>query len=220
MSGPGPQGQLDEATVDLLIKQVTEGLSPAEQRALDVLDGAVTSAHLKQFERAAAAISLAGDAAPIPLPADLARRLLSDAERHFTGVGGGIGVGAGTHAGAGAGSTTGTGTGMGAGARGGASTAAGGNVVDLAAVRSAARRAPAPADSKTGAYGWFAAAACLALAVIAWNRPPRTGVPVAAVAPPAAVVPPVRSSVPATAAEERAALLARSDSLKIKFGAK
>ena len=38
MSETGPQAQPDEAMVDLLIKQVTEGLSPAEQRALDVLD--------------------------------------------------------------------------------------------------------------------------------------------------------------------------------------
>jgi hypothetical protein len=39
----GPQNQPDEATMDLLIKQVTEGLSPAEARALDVLDSEVAS---------------------------------------------------------------------------------------------------------------------------------------------------------------------------------
>ena len=38
MSDTRPQDQPDEAMVDLLIKQVTEGLSPAEQRALDVMD--------------------------------------------------------------------------------------------------------------------------------------------------------------------------------------
>ena len=47
MSEPGSQNQPDDATVDLLIKQVTEGLSPDEQRALDALDGAVASAHLR-----------------------------------------------------------------------------------------------------------------------------------------------------------------------------
>ena len=62
MSETGPQDQPDEAMVDLLIKQVTDGLSPAEQRALDVLDSAVVSAHLRDFERAAAAIALAGSA--------------------------------------------------------------------------------------------------------------------------------------------------------------
>jgi len=55
MSEPGSQNQPDEALVDLLIKQVTEGLSPAEQRALDVLDSATARDHLRQFERAAAA---------------------------------------------------------------------------------------------------------------------------------------------------------------------
>ncbi len=69
--------------VDLLIKQVTEGLSPAEQRALDVLDSAASSAHLRAFERAAAAITLAGSAHGPPLPADLASRLGRQADEHF-----------------------------------------------------------------------------------------------------------------------------------------
>ena len=54
--------------VDLLIKQVTEGLSPDEQRALDVMDSAVASAALRDLERAAAAVTLAGSAPTQPLP--------------------------------------------------------------------------------------------------------------------------------------------------------
>jgi hypothetical protein len=66
MSEPGSQGQPDEAMVDLLVKQVTEGLSPPEQRVLDVMDSALTSLHLREFERAAAAVSLAAPAQPLP----------------------------------------------------------------------------------------------------------------------------------------------------------
>ncbi|MGC2033571.1 MAG: hypothetical protein WA642_26380, partial [Steroidobacteraceae bacterium] len=83
MSERGPQYQPDEAIVDLLIKQVTDGLSPAEQRALDVLDSAVVSAHLRDFEHAAAAIALAGSANAPPLPPDLAKLVARQAEQHF-----------------------------------------------------------------------------------------------------------------------------------------
>jgi Anti-sigma-K factor rskA len=197
MSDPGPQSHLDEATVDLLVKQVTEGLSPEEQRALDVLDSAVASANLREFERAAAAIALAGSAAPKPLPAALAQRLARQAEAHFAAL-----------ADAARGQTTG-------GVR------AGGEVVaDLAAARSAAATPARPrATARSGTYGWLAAAACLVLAVFAWNRSPPPA-PVAAVTPPAAVIPPIPKPVaPLTAAEERAALLAKSDSLKVTLGA-
>ena len=83
MSDKPPQGQPDEAMVDLLIKQVTEGLSPAEQRALDGMDSTSVSADLREFERAAAAITLAGGAGSEPLPAALAQRLAEQAEQHF-----------------------------------------------------------------------------------------------------------------------------------------
>jgi hypothetical protein len=193
MSEPGPPSNLDEATVDLLIKQVTEGLSPEEQRALDVLDSGVASAHLREFERAAAAISLAGSAHAEPLPAALAQRLARQADEHFAAIADA--------------------------ARG--ETAGDGKVADLAAPRNAAAAPPRPSTAAgSGAYGWLAAAACLLLAVFAWNRSPPP-VPVAAVVtPPAAVNPPIAKPVtPMTAAEERAALLAKSDSLKITLGA-
>jgi hypothetical protein len=182
MSEPGPQSNLDEATVDLLIKQVTEGLSPEEQRALDVLDSAVASANLREFERAAAAISLAASAHAEPLPAALAQRLARQADEHFAAI---------TDP-----------------ARG----------TDPAAPRNTTAMPPRPrAAARSGAYGWLAAAACLVLAVFAWNRSPPLA-PV--VTPPAAVIPPMaKPAAPLTAAQERAALLAKSDSLKITLGA-
>jgi hypothetical protein len=177
MSESGSQGQPDEAMLDLLIKQVTDGLSPAEQRALDVLDSAVASAQLRDFERAAAAIALAGSADAGPLPADLAERIARQAEKHF-------------------------------------------NTVDIAAARKRAAQRALPPASRSGLYGWFAAAACLVLAVFAWNRSPPPAPSANVVAPPPAVAPPVvEPAPPPTAAEERAALLAKSDSLKVPFGA-
>src|ERR1700722_5359840 len=135
MSEPGPQSQPDEAMLDLLIKQVTEGLSPDEQRALDVLDTAVASAHLRDFERAAAAIALAGTAQAERLPEALAQRLVRQAEDHFAAA---------------------------------ASAAVGTQpkVVDLEAARSAQSAAAPRAVSRSGAFGWLAAAACLVLAVL------------------------------------------------------
>jgi Anti-sigma-K factor rskA len=165
MSDQRPQGQPDEAMVDLAIKQVTEGLSPDEQRALDAMDSETASAFLRDFERAAAAVTLAGGAGQAPLPAALSARIAQQAAEHF---------------------------------------ASAGKVTDLAAVRATAadkarhdREAAPRRAARVGAYGWigwFAAAACLVLAI--WER-----------------------SAPPTAAEERAALLAKADSLKIPLGA-
>src|SRR5579872_666699 len=83
MSDKRPQGQPDDAMVDLFIKQVTEGLSPAEQRALDVLDSDVASDLQRDLERAAAAVTLAGSAGQPPLPPALAERLAQQAAQHF-----------------------------------------------------------------------------------------------------------------------------------------
>jgi hypothetical protein len=68
MAESGAQKQPDEAMLDLLIKQVTEGLSPEEQRELDVLDNEVASAYARDVEHAAAAISVAGTGQPEPMP--------------------------------------------------------------------------------------------------------------------------------------------------------
>jgi hypothetical protein len=112
----------------------------------------------------------------------------------------------------------------------GTTTATDDKVADLAAARSAASsRPPVPTPtpavprrsaSSSSAYGWLAAAACLVLAVIAWNRPPPAPPVAVVVPPPVEVTPPIpKPVVPPTPAEERAALLAKSDSLKITFGA-
>jgi hypothetical protein len=184
MSDTRPQGQPDEAMLDLLIKQVTEGLSPAEQRALDVLDSEVASTYARDLERAAAAVTLAGGGAQQSLPAALAKRLAQQAAEHF---------------------------------------APADKVVDLSTARSAAAtQMPAPPRaSRYGAYGWWAAAACLILAIFGWVRSPSPPTPIPPVvrAVPTPPVKPVEPPAPPTPAEERAALLAKSDSLKIPLAA-
>jgi hypothetical protein len=187
MSDTRPQGQPDEAMIDLLIKQVTEGLSPDEQRALDVMDSEMASAYLRDLERAAAAVTLAGSGAEQPLPAALSARIAQQAMEHF---------------------------------------ASANKVTDLAAARATAAhearhdRAAAPSRARGGgAYGWIAAAACLVLAIIGWERSPPPAAPVAVATPPPVIAPPPEKPAPPTAAEERAALLAKADSLKIPLGA-
>ena len=192
MSDTRPQGQPDEAMVDLLVKQVTEGLSPTEQRALDVMDSELASAYLRDMERAAAAVTLAGSTVEEALPAALSARIEQQAAQHV---------------------------------------AAAGNVADLTEARTAAaekvrfHQAAAPGRAnRFGGFGWLAAAACLVLAIFGWERSPAPLPPVAEVpptpvsVPPVPAVPPVQPAPP-TAAEERAALLAKTDSLKIPLDA-
>jgi anti-sigma-K factor RskA len=60
----------------------------------------------------------------------------------------------------------------------------------------------------------------LVLAIFAWQRSPSPPVaPVAQQTPPPVIAPPAEKPVPPTPAEERAALLAKSDSLKIPLAA-
>ena len=196
MSDTRPQGQPDEAMVDLLVKQVTEGLSPTEQRALDVMDSELASAYLRDLERAAAAVTLAGSTGAEALPAALSARVAQQATEHFAAVS---------------------------------------NVADLSEARTAETAkarvqhsttpgpspAPLPARGRAfryGGYGWLAAAACLVLAIFGWERSPPPLPPVA-VEPAPVIVPPPAQPAPPTAAEERAALLAKTDSLKIPLGA-
>jgi hypothetical protein len=181
MSEPGSQGQPDDAVVDLLVKQVTEGLLPAEQRALDVLDSELVSEYRRDFERAAAAISLAGTTPWFAPPPALRQRLELEAAA-FVAAANALPAG------------------------GAAAT-----VLEFKAPPSAAPR------SFSGAAGWFAAAACLLLALFAWFRTPTSGV-----APVAELHdlgrPPPPAPPPPTAAEERAALLAKAESLKVTLG--
>jgi hypothetical protein len=180
--------------VDLLIKQVTEGLSPAEQRALDVLDSEAASAYSRDLERAAAAVMLAGSSTQQPLPAALAERVAQQAAAHFASPSkiGDLG----------------------------AARAAAVDAARTSSASSAASARPAPRANRYGAYGWLAAAACLVLAIFAWQRSPSPPVePVAQQTPPPVIAPPAEKPVPPTPAEERAALLAKSDSLKIPLAA-
>jgi anti-sigma-K factor RskA len=164
MSETEPQNEPDEALVDLLVKQVTEGLSPAEQRELDVLDSASASRYLRELERAAAAVTLAGTARAEPLPPALRARLEAQA---------------------------------------------------LDFLSRPSKMAAPRASRWQGAAGWLAAAACLILAVFGWLRAPEpapvANQPVPVTAAPPAVVPPA----PPTPAQARAALLARSESVKL-----
>jgi hypothetical protein len=205
-----PPGQSDEAMIDLLIKQVTEGLSSAEQRELDVMDNESASAYLRDFERAAAAVTLAARTDGDVLPPELAQRIARQADEHFATL-----FGAGP-------------TGAAVGPTRGAAAPASTTVSSLDAARVAkldtANVPPGRASraSRSGAYGWLAAAACLVLAVFGWMRspaPPES--PAVAVIAPAMITPSVPPPPPAppTPAQERAALLAKSDSLKVTLGA-
>lgn len=177
MAENGPQNQPDEALLDLLVKQVTEGLTPAEQRMLEALDGEAASLARRDIERAAAAVTLAVKTDGETLPPLLAQKLLQQAEAHFT-----------------------------------PSVAT--KITDLGTARSP--RTP----SRFGMMGWFAAAACLVLALFGWLRTVPGEQPVVQTVPelpaPPRVVAPV---LPPTAAEERAALMAKADSLKITLSA-
>lgn len=123
MAESGPQSQPDEAMVDLLIKQVTEGLSPDEQRELDVLDSEVASTYARDLERVAAAVTLAGTSDTESMPAALRTRIEAQLSEELQ--------------------------------RGPAGAA----------------RRPRPARFRSTA-GWWAAAACLVLAVLGWLRSP------------------------------------------------
>jgi hypothetical protein len=94
--------------------------------------------------------------------------------------------------------------------------------LDAAAASARHTRGAPPRGSRSGAYGWLAAAACLVLAVFGWMRSPAPPqAPAVAVIPPTTIIPPVPPppAAPPTPAEERSAMLAKSDSIKVTLGA-
>ncbi len=191
-----PQNPLDEATQDLLIKQVTDGLSPAEQRELDVLDNPVASRWRRDFERAAAALALAGSTNAQAMPDYVAERVAADAMRHFADL---------------------------RPAAQPTAAAADRKIATLEAARAAAslERVPPASRGRNAVYGWLAAAACLVLAVFGWMREPiATTPPVAQLPtpPPSVAAPAPKPVLPPTPAEERAALMAKEGSIKITLG--
>lgn len=180
MSNTGPQEQPDEALVDLLVKQMTESLSPAEQRTLDALDSTVTDTLRRELERAAAAITVAGTTADTEaLPPALRTRIEQQARIRFAAE----------------------------------------RVADMKTAREPRLAPPLAASRRGGAAGWLAAAACLLLAIFGWLRPLEPPPPVVEQAPalPAAV--PARISATPTPQQERAALLAQPESIKVTLGA-
>jgi Anti-sigma-K factor rskA len=181
MSEPGSYNPREEAMLDLLIKQVTEGLSPEEQHALDGMDSTAASTYLRDFERAAAAISLAST-----LPAELSPTLRARIEQDAQAF-----------------------------------------VVDSKVTALGPVRDAMPVNPRSGSYvsaaGWYAAAACLVLAVFGWLRSPQLLTPSPTANVPRTVAPIrvprlVTPSAP-TPAEERAALLAQAGSLKVILNA-
>jgi hypothetical protein len=191
MSEAGAPGPADEAMLDLLVKQVVEGLSPDEQRELDVLDDAVTSEQRRGLERAAAALTLA--APPLPLPDALRARLEQQAAAFIAAPG----------------------------AREAPAVREALAVREAPAVRPVVEPIRAAAPARTAGYGWFAAAACLLLALFGWFRtPPASAPPVAVLPPPVVVEPPAPAApAPLTPAERRTQLLAQAGTLKITLGA-
>jgi hypothetical protein len=162
-----------EDVLDLLVKELNEGLSPEEQRLLATAAPQATDDTRRGLERTAAAVSLAAASADDqPLPPALRERLAQDARAYFDAV-------------AAPGSADGS-------------------------------RAPAPAAQRMrreSSVGWWAAAACLLLAIYGWYRTPST------------VFKPIETARLVTPAPEptpemqRAALLARPDTIKVPLGA-
>jgi hypothetical protein len=71
----------DERLVDLLVKQTTEGLAPAEKAELERLMRRHRDADPELIERVAAAVALAGRLDEEPIPADLRRRVETEGRR-------------------------------------------------------------------------------------------------------------------------------------------
>ena len=75
----------DERLVDLLVKQTTEGLAPAEKAELERLMTRHRDADPELIERVAAAVTLAGPIDDEPMPADLRRRVEAEGRRIVAG---------------------------------------------------------------------------------------------------------------------------------------
>lgn len=75
----------DERLVDLLVKQTTEGLAPAEKAELERLMTRYRDADPGILERVAAAVALAGNVDDEPMPADLRRRIEAEGRASVSG---------------------------------------------------------------------------------------------------------------------------------------
>jgi hypothetical protein len=74
----------NDALLDLLVKQVTEGLTPEEQRALDHVNNVEARAYAQGFEHAAAAVILAAAVSETQTPSSALRaRIVLQAQACF-----------------------------------------------------------------------------------------------------------------------------------------
>ena len=74
----------DESLLDMLVKQLTEDLSPLERRALAGMNAAAKWRLSRDLEHAAAAVCLAyAVSRPARMPAALGRRIRGDAHVYF-----------------------------------------------------------------------------------------------------------------------------------------
>ena len=219
MSSAGQQEQPGEMLADLFIKEQTEGLSEAEQAQLSTLNGQ-RHRFSTEFERAIAAFHLAGLGTHRESPpVELRERLERQAQAFFAGK-------------LAAGSIV---TLQGAARPAPIFAPRTSRARRAIARRSASRRfGPAAGQQATGtsgsdgrfaAAGWFAAAACLLLAIVGWLRTPapathaaglqaNTGGSSTMVAAPA----PARAEA-ASPAEQRAALLAQASRVTVTLKA-
>jgi hypothetical protein len=173
-----------EAVLDLLIKELNEGLTPEEQRILAAAAPQATDEYRRGLEKTAAAVSLAATSVDSePLPAALRERLAREAQVYFAAVSSPTTASAPTAS---------------------APTLEYGG-------RAPARNAPRIRRDST--VGWWAAAACLLLALFGWYRTPST------VFKPLETARLVTPAPEPTPAMQRAALIALPDTLKIPLGA-
>lgn len=77
----------DERLVDLLVKQTTEGLAPAEKAELQRLMTSHRDADPELIERVAAAVALAGNIDDEPMPVELRRRVEAEGRKLVAGSG-------------------------------------------------------------------------------------------------------------------------------------
>jgi Anti-sigma-K factor rskA len=177
MSDADSRNPPEDALLDLLIKQITEGLSAEEQRALEGMDGATMSAYAKDLEHAVAAIDVAASASDQELPPFALRSRIEQDALAFI---------------------------------------AANNIAELTP------RKAVEVQARSGAAGWYAAAACLLLALFGWLRSPQTNTApstASTAAVPPTVAPPPTPPPPPTLAQERAALLALPGSVRVTLGA-
>jgi hypothetical protein len=154
MGSIDPSQAADERLIDLVIKELGENLSDTEMRSLESFDASRVGRLRGELERAAAAVTLAAHLPYEPLPVGMQARLERQAVQFLAG-------------GLGAPSVSGSPDAL---------TAPGGMSSPVMPTIPAASAARSPSP-RTSPAGWWAAAACLVLAVLGWLRSPPPSAP-------------------------------------------